>query len=466
MAIVLFVVATAVRAFFALARGALINIRRPRLAELEQKGVASAHAVQRLTENSSQLLATAEIGALFSLVVAASIAAVGFVPGAAAWIQSWSFANIAPELASVSAYTLVLFLTGMVLFVFGRLVPEALAVRYAENIALSTIRPMQLASILLSPLVRLAVALSNALSLPLGAQKRDGATLVTEEELKTLVDAGQEEGLIEQEEKAMILSVLDFGDTVAREVMVPRIDMMALDVNTPLSEAVDALISAGHSRIPVYRDTVDDIVGILYAKDLLRVLREGRSPPLEQVLRQPYFAPESKKVSELLQELQNRRVHMCIVVDEYGGTAGLVTIEDILEEIVGDIQDEYDTEEPDYVALADGQGYVLDAGMNVDDVNELLHAELPKGESDTLGGFIYDQLGEVPQRGAAVRCGGLLLEVLAVSDRRILKVKATYEQPEGKIDEGDKANSKKDRQAEERDETGSPNSKNSLPAAG
>lgn len=447
MPILLFVLATAARAFFALARGALINVRRPRLVELEQKGVTSARVIQRLTENSSQLLATAEVGALFSLVIAASIATLEFVPAVAGWLSAWEMIALAPEVAGALAYVIVILFASMALYIFGRLVPEAIAVRHAEKIALASVGLVQLSSVLLSPFVRVAVALSNLLSLPLGGQKRDGATLVTEEELKTMVDAGQEEGLIEQDEKAMILSVLDFGDTVAREVMVPRIDIVAVEVNTPLREALDVVISAGHSRIPVYRNTIDDIVGILYAKDLLRLLRDGLNPPLAQVLRQPYFTPESKKVSELLQELQSRRVHICIVIDEYGGTAGLVTIEDILEEIVGDIQDEFDAEEPEYVALPDGAGYILDASMNLDDVNELMRVQLPTGESDTLGGFIYDQLGEVPKAGDTVRYGGVLLEVLEVSERRILKVKATYEQPEDTLRqegretdrEGDKA---------------------------
>ncbi|MCL5998287.1 MAG: hemolysin family protein [Chloroflexi bacterium] len=430
MSVFWFIAATAIRAFFALARSALVNMRRARLVELEQRGVTSARALQQLTDNSSQLLATAEVGAIFSLVLAASIAATEFVPVTVAWITSLDQAWLTPDATMTLAYLAVLFITGMVLFVFGRLVPEAVAVRRPEPIALACVRPMQISSLLLSPIVRVAVVLSNMLSIPLGGQRRDGASLVTEEELKTMVDAGEEEGLIEEDEKEMILSVLDFGDTVAREVMVPRIDMVAVEVNSPLNEALDLIISAGHSRIPVYRDTIDDIVGFLYAKDLLKVLRDGSSPPLEKLVRQAYFTPESKKVSELLQELQNRRVHVCIVVDEYGGTAGMVTIEDILEEIVGEIQDEYDTEEPDYQALPDGEGYILEAGMAIDDVNELMHVELPTEQSDTLGGFIYDQLGEVPEVGATVHYAGLRFEVLAVSDRRILKVKATYEQQE------------------------------------
>jgi len=250
-----------------------------------------------------------------------------------------------------------------------------------------------------------------------------------------MVDAGEEEGLIEEEEKAMILSVLDFGDTVAREVMVPRIDIVAVEVSTDFNEALDMIISSGHSRVPVYRETIDDIVGFLYVKDLLKVIHEQKIQPLDKLARQAYYTPESKKVSELLEELQNRRVHACIVVDEYGGTAGMVTIEDILEEIVGEIQDEYDTEEPDFQALPNGEGYILEAGMAIDDVNELMHVELPTDQSDTLGGFIYDQLGEVPDVGATVHFTGLLFEVLGVSDRRILKVKVTHEQQQEPDDE-------------------------------
>ena len=430
MPVLLFLLATAIRAFFALARSALVNMRRSRLMELEQRGVASARALQQLVDNSSQLLATAEVGAIFSLVLAASIAAVEFVPGTARWIFLLGWTWVSPDLAWVAAYVIVLFLTAMILFIFGRLMPEALAVRRPEPIALATVRPMQLCSVLLSPVVRTAVVLSNLLSIPLGGQRRDGASLVTEEELKTMVDAGEEEGLIEEEEKEMILSVLDFGDTVAREVMVPRIDVVAIEVNTGLDEAIDVIISAGHSRIPVYRETIDDIVGFLYAKDLLKVLHKDEKLPLEKLVRQAYYTVESKKVSELLQELQNRRVHVCIVVDEYGGTAGMVTIEDILEEIVGEIQDEYDTEEPDFQALPNGEGYILEAGMPIDDVNELMQVNLPTDQSDSLGGFIYDQLGEVPSVGAQVHYARLLFEVLAVSDRRILKVKVTHEQPE------------------------------------
>jgi len=424
--IVLFLLAAALRAFFALARSALINMRRPRLVELEQKGVTSARAIQQLTEQSGRLLATAEVGALLGLVFSAGLAVLGFVPPLAAQVKALVGTSLTTGTSDAIAFVIVMLAVALFLFVFGRLVPEALALRYTEPLALALVRPMQWMGIALAPLVRFAIVLSNWLAIPMGGQKRGSAALVTEEELKTMVDAGEEEGLIEEEEKEMILSVLDFGDTIAREVMVPRIDIVALEVNTPFSEALNVVISAGHSRIPVYRGTIDDIIGVLYAKDMLAALRDCKTPSLEQMLRPVYFTPESKRVIELLQELQKQRIHMCIVVDEYGGTAGLITIEDILEEIVGDIQDEYDAEEPEVMPLTGEEGYILNPSMHIEDAAELLKVSFPRGESDSLGGFIYDQLGKVPVVGEKVSHNGWVFEVLAVNDRRILKVKATH----------------------------------------
>jgi len=424
--IVLFLLAAALRAFFALARSALINMRRPRLVELEQKGVTSARAIQQLTEQSGRLLATAEVGALLGLVFSAGLAVLGFVPPLAAQVKALVGTSLTTGTSDAIAFVIVMLAVALFLFVFGRLIPEALALRYTEPLALALVRPMQWMGIALAPLVRFAIVLSNWLAIPMGGQKRGSAALVTEEELKTMVDAGEEEGLIEEEEKEMILSVLDFGDTIAREVMVPRIDIVALEVNTPFSEALNVVISAGHSRIPVYRGTIDDIIGVLYAKDMLAALRDCKTPSLEQMLRPVYFTPESKRVIELLQELQKQRIHMCIVVDEYGGTAGLITIEDILEEIVGDIQDEYDAEEPEVMPLTGEEGYILNPSMHIEDAAELLKVSFPRGESDSLGGFIYDQLGKVPVVGEKVSHNGWVFEVLAVNDRRILKVKATH----------------------------------------
>jgi CBS domain containing-hemolysin-like protein len=223
----------------------------------------------------------------------------------------------------------------------------------------------------------------------------------------------------------MIYSVFALGNTLAREVMVPRIDMVALDVNVSLEEALDVAVRAGHSRVPTYEDTIDNIVGVLYAKDLLQLWRDKQEGiSLREVLRRPYFVPESKPVDELLEEMQQRKVHIVVVVDEYGGTAGLVTLEDIVEEIVGEIQDEYDAEEPVVEQTSDGE-FIFNARVDLDDVNRLIGAEFPTEMGDTLGGFIYSQLGKVPVPGETVRFDGLVIEVLTVTSRRIRKVRVS-----------------------------------------
>lgn len=288
----------------------------------------------------------------------------------------------------------------------------------------------------LTAFVRLIMigAMVFLLPLGLGGDKTDGhetAGIVTEDELKNLVDAGQEEGVFELGERRMIHSIFQLGDTLAREIMVPRIDMMALDVRTAPSQAVDALLQSGHSRVPVFEDTVDNTLGLLYAKDLLRLWREGGQPAsLQELLRPAYFVPEAKKVDELLEEMQARRIHMAIVVDEYGGVAGLLTLEDIVEEIIGEVRDEYDqAEEAPYQEVMEG-GYLFLGRIDLDDFNEVMGSNLPKDEADTLAGYIYGRLGRVPAVGENVRDGELLLTVEQVSSRRIRKVRATWVLPD------------------------------------
>ena len=230
---------------------------------------------------------------------------------------------------------------------------------------------------------------------------------VTEDELKSWVEEGQPEGSLEQGERRMIYSIFHFGDTLAREIMVPRIDILALDVSTPLEEAILALNNSGHSRVPVFEETIDNVIGLLYAKDLLRVRLEGQNlSSLRSLLRPAYFVPEAKKVDELLREMQARSVHMALVVDEYGGIAGLVTLEDIVEEIVGEIRDEYDQSEEHAVRTGRmTDEYLFHGRIDLDDFNSGDGIHLTKDVADTLGGFIYSQIGRVPVGGETSRSG-------------------------------------------------------------
>jgi len=415
-------------AFLAASEVAIAEVRKSRLAHLVEQGHATAKILERLAQDSSRTLATIRLGITSVRFLSAGTAAVTLAPQLALtfarveWLVPYSL---------LLAVLIVTFLLGLVMLLLGELVPKALAVRHAEPIALLVARPLDLVATLAAPLVKLLIGLSNLIAGPLGGASRTGISLITEEEIKTVVDAGEEGGVIEEEEKEMIYSIFEFGDKLTREVMVPRIDVAAIDAATPLPQAADVVIQATHSRVPVYQETIDNVIGVLYTKDLLRVLRAGDlSVPLAQIVRPAYFVPEAKRVGDLLQELQERKVHMAIVVDEYGGVAGLVTIEDLLEEIVGEIQDEYDTgEEPLFRQEADG-AYVFDARANLDDVSQVLGVTFPADESfDTLGGFLYTQLGKVPAAGEQLHFEGLIMQVLNVAGRRIGKVRVRHESP-------------------------------------
>ncbi len=314
----------------------------------------------------------------------------------------------------------VILLAGL-LFAWVEWVLERHVMRDPENWLLRWSGVTQALQGLFSPLARLSLLFSRERETPVGA-----TSMVTEEDLKTLVDVGQQDGVIEQDESKMIQSIFQLGDTLTREIMVPRIDIRALEIGTPLPDAVDLLLATGYSRLPVYAETIDNILGLLYAKDLLRVWREGNGQDAlhEELLREAYFVPEAKKVDELLDELQRRRVHMAIVVDEYGGVAGLVTMEDIIEEIFGEIRDEYDEgEELPYVQVDDGE-YIFRGRIDLDDFNEIMDTNLPNDEADTLSGYIYTRLGHVPEPGESIAEDGLIITVEQVSDRRIRKVRA------------------------------------------
>jgi putative hemolysin len=276
-------------------------------------------------------------------------------------------------------------------------------------------------TLIFSPFIRISLLFSQEKS-----QSPGNASMVTEDALRTLVDVGQQDGVLEQDEREMIHSIFQLGDTLIREIMVPRIDVQALEIGVSLTEAVEMLLSSGYSRVPVYEETIDHILGLLYAKDLLQIWQAGdsRVDIRRDLLRDAYFVPEAKMVDELLEEMQKRRVHMAIVVDEYGGVAGVVTLEDIIEEIFGEIQDEYDDdEELPYRKLENGD-YLFRGRIDLDDFNDIMDGHLPNGEADTLSGFLYTRLGHVPAEGESIREDGLLLTVELVSNRRIRKVRA------------------------------------------
>ena len=254
-------------------------------------------------------------------------------------------------------------------------------------------------------------------------------TSVTEEEIHSLIDVGEQEGVINRDEHAMIDAVLDLGDTLVREILVPRTEMVAVEITTPVIEVLETIIAAGHSRIPVYEGDIDHITGILYAKDLLKLW--GKLPEeisIKSVCRKAYFIPETKTTADLLKEFKVRRVHMAVAVDEYGGTSGIITIEDILEEIVGEIQDEHDPVEQSTISRLDDGSYILDARSHIEDVEDELNVQLPRGEYDTLGGFLSHLMGHVPVQGEQGRYGTLLFTVEEADARKVSTIRVSIEE--------------------------------------
>ena len=370
------------------------------------KALVAIHAQparMQLTAQISLLLLSFAMAALFLSLAATPLAA--RYPDSPLWL--WQ----AITLLVVAIFVLIL----------GLLVPDAIGSAHASALVPWVAGPYRWWMRLLSPLSSIVWRLSRWLS----AIFRSSAAVsgVTEAEILSLVAAGQQHGTIEDQEHAMISSVLRLDETAVREVMVPRIDMVTVDVKASLNEALDLFMRSGHSRLPVYDGDVDHIRGLLYVKDLLALLKVGdKSASIADSMRPAIFVPETKRADELLEELQRDQVHIAVVVDEYGGTAGLVTIENVIEEIVGDIIDEYDVhEEAEYTQL-DRDQYEIDASMDLDDVNQLLETELPTEETDTLGGYIYSALGRIPTPGEVIETERLQLTVLSIDGRRIRKV--------------------------------------------
>jgi CBS domain containing-hemolysin-like protein len=415
---------------------ALSAVRRSRITQLVEEGNARATAVERLLEQSDRFRAATRllVSLLISLALGLSVAVALLAVLPLATRETGPAALLRALPIAVTAVVLALAL----LLLLGQALPRALAIRRPERLALAWVGWWSLFAAAMSPLVWLGQAVGAYSARLVGAPAHPPARLATSEgEIKSIVEESAEQGLLHEEEREMIHSIFDFAETVVRKVMVPRIDVTCLEAGAPIRDGLDVILAEGHSRIPVYEETVDTIVGIVHAKDLLRPLVEGRTElALRDLMRPPFFVPEGKKVGELLREFKRSKNQLAIVVDEYGGTSGLVTVEDLLEEIVGDIQDEYDVEEPDVVVI-DAHTSVLDARLSLDDVNDRLDLELPTDEYDTIGGFVFGILGRLPAQGDVVTWDGLEFGVEQADGHRIQKVRVTRrEAQELEADEG------------------------------
>jgi putative hemolysin len=413
--------------FFAAAEIALISVRKSRLKELAQNGNRQAAIILNILEDPSRLFATIQIGVTFVGFLASAIAAVSTYRLLAEWISRLPLGFLSTNSRPI-AVTLVTVIVSFFTLIFGELSPKNIALKHAEPIALLVADPLNLMAKVARPAIWLLARSSDLVLSLFGIKKVQNSQPVTEDEIRALLRAGHEQGLLDRSETEMIHGIFELGETTVREVMVPRIDLVTAEDSLTLGRAQKLMDQSGHSRLPVYHQTVDNIVGFIHDMDLNRALKSReRSAPVADIVRPAHFVPDSKKLDSLLKDFQDWKTHSAIVVDEYGGTAGMVTLDDVLEEIVGDIRDEFDTELP-HCRRVDDRTCRIDARMDIEELNEALGTDFPTEGYETFGGFILDIAGKVPAVGEKLRWPpadpAWEFVVENVSRRRIMAVRA------------------------------------------
>jgi len=407
IAVVVIVLLWTLSAVMALSETAFVRASRIRLLNLAEEGDRRAERVLRLVERPEQTLNAVLLVLLASQMISATLLGIVLEP-------TFGAAGVA----------LGIVIEIVVVFTFAEVAPKTFAVQHAERAVMMVSGLLAFVTRFppLRVLTRGFIGLANVV---LPGKGLRGGPFVTEQEILTMADVAAQEAAIETEERELIHSIFDFGDTVVREVMVPRPDMVVVDADVTVDEAIRMAISAGKSRLPAYHETTDDIVGLVFLKDLVTRSGSGEgNESVRHVLRHANFVPESKRIAELLRAMQTEKFHMAIVIDEHGGTAGLVTMEDLLEEIVGEITDEYDADEPRVERLPGG-ALRVPGRTPIDEINELLGEELPSGEWDTVGGLVFDALGHVPTEGECARVNGFVFCAERVQGRRIVTVRVT-----------------------------------------
>lgn len=402
----LLIVLVLLSSLFSGAETALTSMNIIKVRQLKKKGVNQAAVLERIINQSQKILATILIGNNIVNIAATAIAT-------ELALKLFDGENV------VLFVTIVMTIT---ILVFGEITPKTYASHNPEKVAIKLGRPVEVLSAILYPILKIINFITGFFIKILGGDINTDRVLTSEEEIKTLVDVGEEAGILQKGEREMINSIFEIGDIEASEVMVPRIDMIFIEEDATLQDALNVVLDFGYSRIPVIKDTIDNVIGILYAKDLLQHTRNEvelqKEFDIKKLMRLAYYVPESKKASELLKEMQKEKVHICIVLDEYGGTLGLVTIEDILEEIVGDILDEYDDEIELIEHLGD-KGLVVNAKASIEKINKVLMINLQEDEYESIGGFVFNILGRIPVTDDVIEFDDVIIKVLSMHNRRI-----------------------------------------------
>lgn len=422
--LIVLVILILLNAYFAASEIAFISLNDAKIEKQAKEGNKKAKQIEKMLKSPSKFLATIQIGITLAGFLSSAFASETFADMLAPVLNSWIPAVSIGVWKSVSIIIITIILSFFTL-VFGELVPKRLAMKHYEKISFATIGVIRAISIITAPFVKLLTVVTNAISKIFGVGENEEET-ITEEEIKMMVNQGEEKGTIEESEKELINNVFEFNDITVSEIMKHRKDIFAVDMRISNDELLDELSQEEYrySRIPVYDETIDEIKGILYVKDILKNIKK-KNFKVKNLIKEAYFVSQNRLINEVFKELQKNKMQIAIVVDEYGGTAGLVTMEDILEELVGDIYDEYDEEEKEYEKI-DENTYILSGSLPIYDVNKLLDAEIPEGDYDTLSGFLQEELGRIPEdeEKPVIETEKVTYKIEKYEDKRILKVKA------------------------------------------
>lgn len=410
-------------AYFAASEMAFISLNDAKIERQAKEGNKKAKQIEKMLKEPSKFLATIQIG-----ITLAGFLSSAFASDAFADILAPALNNIFPAVSvetfkGISIVIITIILSFFTL-VFGELVPKRLAMKYYEKVAYASIGIIRFISIIASPFVKILTKSTNLISKWFGISENEEET-VTEEEIKMLIDEGEEKGTIKLEEKEMINNIFEFNDITASEVMTHRTDIFAVDINSNIEDILEELDDYKYSRVPVYDETIDSIEGILFVKDLLKYFRTESKVEIKNIMREAYFVSENKPINELFKDLQRNKMQMAIVIDEYGGTAGLVTMEDLLEEIVGNIFDEYDEIEDEFKKIDDNT-FLISGSVSIYELKKILGIEVPEGDYETLSGYLLEILGRVPEDDETpiIETKNVTYKIEEYEDKRILWVKA------------------------------------------
>ena len=436
--IIILIILVLINAFFAASEIAFISLNDAKIDIEAKDGNKKAKKIKKMLENPSKFLATIQIGITFAGFLSSAFAADNFARDLAPILYSWM-----PAISIVAWNKIAIIIITIILsyftLIFGELVPKRLAMKYSEKIAYGSVGIIRAISIIMSPFVKFLTFSTNIVSKIFGVSENEEET-VTEEEIRMMVDVGEEKGTIDEEEKTMINNVFEFNDKIVSEIMIPRTEIYAVDMNLSISEAIEEMTENEdfrYSRIVVYDENIDDVKGIVYLKDIL-LSGKNKNTKIKNLVKEAYFVPDTKPVNELFEELRRNRKQIAIAVDEYGGTSGLVTMEDILEEIVGEIYDEYDEVEDIYQEI-DENTFILSGSMAIYEVEGLLNIEIEDGDYDTLSGYLIEELGRIPsekEKKIIVETPDITYKIEEIKDKRITKFKACRNNP--KKDENEK----------------------------